>query len=98
MRGSLEWELTPLPSLRGRLTRRAEPTTVRGASSRIQTLVDLRLDCDGDTILARVDQKGVACHTGRRTCLYKTARPEGWTTVEPVITDPAELYGAAAKT
>lgn len=37
-------------------------------SGNIQTLVSMSLDCDGDTLLVRVDQTGVACHTGSRTC------------------------------
>ena len=37
-------------------------------SGNIQTLVSMSLDCDGDTLLVRIDQTGVACHTGSRTC------------------------------
>jgi phosphoribosyl-AMP cyclohydrolase len=43
-------------------------------SGQVQMLVDLRLDCDGDTILLLVDQQGVACHTGRRNCFYRAPR------------------------
>ena len=40
-------------------------------SGQVQRIVSLRLDCDGDAVLLRVDQTGVACHTGRRSCFYR---------------------------
>lgn len=43
-------------------------------SGQVQRLVELRLDCDGDTLLALVDQTGVACHTGRRNCFFQALR------------------------
>src|SRR3712207_6698228 len=43
-------------------------------SGQVQALMDLRLDCDGDTLLALVDQTGVACHTGRRNCFFHALR------------------------
>ena len=63
------------------------------SSGQVQALRELRLDCDGDTILLKVDQTGPACHTGRRDCFY--SRVDGDRLVvdrEPLI-DPAELYG-----
>ena len=61
-------------------------------SGQVQRLVELRLDCDGDTLLARVDQLGVACHTGRRSCFFRTATSGGWqVTVAPEV-DPKTLY------
>jgi phosphoribosyl-AMP cyclohydrolase len=57
-----------------------------------QRLVDLLIDCDGDTLLLRVDQTGVACHTGHRTCFYTAARPGGWVETAPVLVPPWELY------
>lgn len=62
-------------------------------SGQVQRLVELRLDCDGDAVLLRVDQTGVACHTGRRSCFYRVARDEAWHTDLPVLHDPKELYG-----
>ncbi len=61
-------------------------------SGQQQRLVDFRIDCDGDTILLKVDQDGVACHTGRRSCFYTAARPEGLAEVEKVLIAPEELY------
>jgi phosphoribosyl-AMP cyclohydrolase len=61
-------------------------------SGQQQRLKELLIDCDGDTILLKVDQDGVACHTGRRTCFYTAARPEGLVEVEKVQIAPEELY------
>lgn len=72
---------------RGRLWRKGEQ------SGQTQRLVDLRVDCDGDTLLVLVDQSGVACHTGRRTCFYRAARGSGVEPVEPVLVPAEELYG-----
>jgi phosphoribosyl-AMP cyclohydrolase len=74
---------------RGTLWRKGE------SSGQTQRLVELRVDCDGDTLLLRVDQKGVACHTGRRACFYRRLADDGsLEEVLPVITDPHDLYGA----
>jgi phosphoribosyl-AMP cyclohydrolase len=62
-------------------------------SGQEQRLVELRLDCDGDTLLLLVDQKGVACHTGRRNCFFSALRGGKLETIAPVATDPATLYG-----
>lgn len=76
---------------RGALWRKGE------RSGQTQRLVELRVDCDGDTVLLRVDQEGVACHTGRRTCFYRAAAPGpgtgGLVEVVPVTTPPERLYG-----
>lgn len=63
------------------------------SSGQVQNLVELRVDCDGDTLLLLVDQLGVACHTGRRSCFYRAARPEGLTVTAPVLMSPDALYG-----
>ena len=57
-----------------------------------QVLKDFLVDCDGDTILLKVDQTGVACHTGRRTCFYTAIRAEGAVEVAAVQVSPDELY------
>ena len=72
---------------RGKLWRKGE------TSGQVQRVVDLRLDCDGDTILLLVDQTGVACHTGRRNCFFRALRDGKLTEIAPVQIDPARLYG-----
>jgi phosphoribosyl-AMP cyclohydrolase len=62
-------------------------------SGQVQHLKELRVDCDGDTLLLLVDQKGVACHTGRRSCFYRAARDGTVATILEVETLPERLYG-----
>lgn len=62
-------------------------------SGQVQKLVDLRLDCDGDTLLLLVDQTGVACHTGRRSCFYLALRDGAVTEIAEPEMDPEALYG-----
>ena len=62
-------------------------------SGQRQRLVELRLDCDGDTLLLLVDQTGAACHTGHRTCFYRAARDGALAETASPIADPAALYG-----
>ena len=52
-------------------------------SGQLQTLVDLRIDCDGDALLLLVNQEGVACHTGRRSCFYTAVRNGQLTEIAP---------------
>ena len=63
-------------------------------SGQQQRLVDLRVDCDGDTLLALVDQDGVACHTGRRNCFFHAIRDGKLTEIAAPLVDPKTLYGA----
>ena len=61
-------------------------------SGQTQLLKDLRIDCDGDTLLLQVDQTGVACHTGRRTCFYRSIQNGKLITVAEQLVDPLVLY------
>lgn len=61
-------------------------------SGQVQTLVDLRIDCDNDALLVLVDQKGPACHTGRRSCFYTAVRTGKPVVISDVLIPPQELY------
>lgn len=63
------------------------------SSGQTQHVRDIRIDCDGDTILLLVEQKGVACHTGRHNCFFRAPRDGALKDVHPVITSPDALYG-----
>jgi phosphoribosyl-AMP cyclohydrolase len=72
---------------RGALWRKGEQ------SGHVQRLKELRLDCDADTVLMKVEQVGgIACHTGRRSCFYQRLEGGTWRAVEPVLKDPDSMY------
>ncbi|WP_250655264.1 phosphoribosyl-AMP cyclohydrolase [Alkalimarinus coralli] len=65
------------------------------SSGHVQQLHDIRLDCDADVILLKVEQLGdIACHTGRRSCFYQQLNNNEWQAVEPVLKDPNDIYKA----
>ena len=66
------------------------------SSGQIQELRELRLDCDGDSVLLLVEQKGVACHTGRRNCFFRAWRGGAWHVIAAPQIDPKQLYGGSA--
>ena len=73
---------------RGKLWRKGE------TSGHQQAVKDIRLDCDEDVIVLKVEQKGgIACHTGRRSCFYRSLQDGQWVSVDPVIKDPDAIYG-----
>ena len=61
-------------------------------SGQTQALVEFRFDCDNDTVLLLVDQTGVACHTGRRSCFFQAVRGGRIETIADIVTDPKDLY------
>lgn len=63
------------------------------SSGQVQMLKEMRLDCDGDTILLKVDQTGPACHTGRRDCFYNLVQGDRVVVDKAPLIDPKELYG-----
>lgn len=60
-----------------------------GSSGHVQRVAEIRVDCDGDALLYRIDQEGGACHTGYRSCFYRTIEDE---TVGKKVFDPDEVY------
>jgi phosphoribosyl-AMP cyclohydrolase len=73
---------------RGKLWRKGEQ------SGHVQRVREIRLDCDNDAILLVVEQSGgIACHTGRHRCFFQRLEDGVWRTVEPVLRDPASIYG-----
>jgi phosphoribosyl-AMP cyclohydrolase len=60
-----------------------------GSSGHVQRVAEIRVDCDGDALLYRIDQDGGACHTGYRSCFYRTIEDE---TVGEKVFDPDEVY------
>ncbi|HZH57932.1 phosphoribosyl-AMP cyclohydrolase [Yanghanlia caeni] len=75
---------------RSRLWRKGEESGHR------QRVREIRLDCDNDVILLKVEQEGgIACHTGRRSCFFQRLDTTGeprWNSVEPVLKDPEQIY------
>ena len=62
-----------------------------GHSQRVRSLA---LDCDGDTLLLRVEQRGgIACHTGRPHCFFRRLEGDQWRVVDAVKKDPRQIYG-----
>lgn len=58
-----------------------------------QLISEIRLDCDSDVILLKVDQKGgIACHTGRKHCFFKVLRDGKWVDTDPVLKKPKDIY------
>jgi len=56
------------------------------SSGNVQKVLDMYLDCDGDTILLNIEQTGPACHTNRESCFYKQKKGDDWVTVEEPMT------------
>ena len=72
---------------RGKLWRKGEE------SGYVQRVVELRMDCDSDAILLRVEQAGgIACHTGRERCFFHKLEQGKWVETDPVLRDPALIY------
>ena len=65
-------------------------------SGHVQKVLELRLDCDNDVVLLKVEQLGhqppIACHTGRHSCFFKILQDGAWVSVEPVLKDPNVIY------
>jgi len=63
-------------------------------SGHTQSVSELRLDCDGDVIVLQIEQHGgIACHTGRESCLYRRLEQGQWQVTDAVLKDPDAIYG-----
>ena len=73
---------------RGRLWHKGEE------SGHTQKIREIRIDCDNDVVLLKIEQiGGIACHTGRRSCFFQKYLADGrWEAVEPVLKDPKDIY------
>ena len=72
---------------RGKLWKKGEQ------SGNTQRIVDVYLDCDNDSLLYEVEQKGgIACHTGRESCFYQKYKDGKWLVNDPVLKDPSSIY------
>lgn len=64
-------------------------------SGHVQRVREIRLDCDADAVVLLVEQiGGIACHTGRVSCFYRRLVDGTWETLDPVLKDPKDIYGA----
>jgi phosphoribosyl-AMP cyclohydrolase len=65
-------------------------------SGHVQTVHEIRVDCDNDVVLLKVTQlghePGISCHTGRHSCFFSVLKNNQWEVVEPVLKDPATIY------
>jgi phosphoribosyl-AMP cyclohydrolase len=65
-------------------------------SGHVQKVLEIRLDCDQDVVLLKVQQlghePGIACHTGRHSCFYSVLKDGRWQPMDPVLKDPESIY------
>ncbi len=65
-------------------------------SGHVQTVHEIRVDCDSDVVLLKVTQSGhepgIACHTGRHSCFFSLFKDGQWIVTEPVLKDPTSIY------
>jgi phosphoribosyl-AMP cyclohydrolase len=65
-------------------------------SGHVQTVHEIRVDCDSDVVLLKVTQlghePGIACHTGRHSCFFSLYKEGQWVEVDPVLKDPQSIY------
>ena len=72
---------------RGRLWHKGEESGHR------QKVLEMRLDCDKDVLLLKIEQiGGIACHTGRRSCFFSRFENSAWHVVEPILKNPKDIY------
>ncbi len=65
------------------------------SSGNVQLVKEIRVDCDQDAVVIRIEQSGPACHEGFKSCFYRTVASDGALTEnQPRLKDPAEMYGS----
>lgn len=89
------WEKTLKTKRASFWSRSRKKIWVKGETSKhFQKIKEIYLDCDGDTLLLKVDQiGGAACHTGFRTCFHQRYEKGTWKMIGKRIFDPKEVYG-----
>jgi phosphoribosyl-AMP cyclohydrolase len=64
-------------------------------SGHVQSVTEVRIDCDGDVIVLEVEQAGgIACHTGHARCFFRRLEGGRWIETEPVLLSPGDIYGS----
>ena len=75
---------------------RGKPWFKGEESGHVQTVHEIRVDCDQDVVLLKITQTGhqpgIACHTGRHSCFFSLLRDGQWQAIDPVLKDPASIY------
>jgi phosphoribosyl-AMP cyclohydrolase len=66
-------------------------------SGHVQNVKEILVDCDADTILLKVEQVGVACHEGYKSCFFRQVTPEGIDVVAERLVDPGRIYGSSER-
>ena len=62
-------------------------------SGHVQKVLEMRLDCDEDVVLLKIEQAGgIACHTGRHSCFFQKFDGAQWSAADPVLRDPQQIY------
>jgi phosphoribosyl-AMP cyclohydrolase len=89
------WELTVSTGIMHYWSRSRSKLWKKGESSgNVQRIRELRVDCDEDCVLAKVDQVGdAACHTGYRSCFYRVVKDGELSTDGVLVFDPSKVYG-----
>ncbi|MFP4362575.1 MAG: phosphoribosyl-AMP cyclohydrolase [Spirochaetia bacterium] len=88
------WEKTLETGIAHYYSRSRKKLWKKGESSgNTQTVREIRIDCDNDTILLFVNQAGgIACHTGRKSCFYRKVDKNGMHEILPILKDPSQIY------
>jgi phosphoribosyl-AMP cyclohydrolase len=89
------WEATQQTGKATYYSRSRQTLWIKGnTSGNVQRVKEIRIDCDNDTVLLKVEQiGGAACHTGHRSCFYKMVEQGTITEVGQPVFDPKEVYG-----